>query len=412
MVTDPAIPQSSGPDWVEVTAEPHGNNPDWIEDPANPRGASPDWIEDPAKPLGASPDWVEGSAEPRRIGPDWVENPAKPQGAGPDWAENPSGQHRARPDWIEGPTGQRRAGPAWAENPSGQHSARPDWVDGPTKHRRAGPDWAEGPANQRSPDAGMSQAGSSPASKTTQMDGILKTNKDDSASLPDDSKHGWGPPEEAVNTFVTDLASVFDRLGVEIAVKQRDGLKIEFSTQTQALVVAFEAHELPFNKVVVKQQISQVRKTKKRNVPKHAQPQGHDFLAPLTALLGRKTGKGAADKRVSKDARNRTAPAQDEDTRSFSWNGTRLTPGAASEGNDRNVLTAELFENSSRNSWLIKLIDGRQAVGGKQDAGKALSPAGIRRLLAPLLGGLGSAMHGEVGTDDKGANRRFNQPSG
>ena len=254
----------------------------------------------------------------------------------------------------------------------------------------------------------MSRAGSRPASKKTQMDGILETNKDESASLPDDSKRRWVPPEEAVNTFVTELASVFDRLGVEISVKQRDGLKVEFSTHTQALVVAFEARELPFNKVVVKQQISQVRKTKKSNAPKHTQPQAHDFLAPLTALLGRKTGKGTADEKVSKGARQ--SAAKDDGTRSFFWNGTRLTPGAASEGNDRNVLTAELFENSSRNSWLIKLIDGRQAVGGKQDAGKALSPAGIRRLLAPLLGGLGSAMHGGAGADPKDANHLFNQP--
>ncbi len=222
--------------------------------------------------------------------------------------------------------------------------------------------------------------------------------KDYSATGPGKPKRRRVPPKDVVNTFVNDLVSEFNRLAVDISVTQREGMKVEFSTPSQVLVVAFEAHELPFDKIVVKQHNAQVHETKKTNATKPAQPQVSEFLVALNTFLGRKTVKRPADEEVSRNVPQRIALVQDHGTGSFAWNGARLTPSVASGRNDRVVLTAELFESNTQQSWLIKLIDSRQAVKGKQDAGEELSPAGIRRLLAPLLAGLDSAKHGDVGS--------------
>ena len=279
-----------------------------------------------------------------------------------------------------------------------RRDADPDMVTDAAKRRGADPDMVTDAAKRRSPDAEIIRARSRRASTKTQMVPVQAPTKDDAVSSPDSPKRRRVPPEDVVNAFVNDFALEIDRLGIEMSVKQRESMKVEFSTPNQDLIVAFEARELPFDKIVVKQYDGQVHETGGIDASKRAQPQASEFLAALTNLLGRKTGKGTADGEVSRNVQHRVAPAQDHGTHSFAWNGTRLKPGVASGGNDRIVLTAELFESNTQHSWLIELIDSRQAVGDKQDAGKELSPAGIRRLLAPLLVGLGSATHGDVGS--------------
>ena len=311
-----------------------------------------------------------------------------------DQASNSS----SNPDMVTDAAKRRDADPDMVTDAAKQKGADPDMVTDAAKRRGADPDMVTDAAKRRSPDAEIIRARSRRASTKTQMVPVQAPTKDDAVSSPDSPKRRRVPPEDVVNAFVNDFALEIDRLGIEMSVKQRESMKVEFSTPNQDLIVAFEARELPFDKIVVKQYDGQVHETGGIDASKRAQPQASEFLAALTNLLGRKTGKGTADGEVSRNVQHRVAPAQDHGTHSFAWNGTRLKPGVASGGNDRIVLTAELFESNTQHSWLIELIDSRQAVGDKQDAGKELSPAGIRRLLAPLLVGLGSATHGDVGS--------------
>jgi len=347
---------SDAPQLIVDQASNSSSNPDMVTDAAKRRDADPDMVTDAAKQKGADPDMVTDAAKRRGADPDMVTDAAKRRGADPDM------------------------------------------VTDAAKRRGADPDMVTDAAKRRSPDAEIIRARSRRASTKTQMVPVQAPTKDDAVSSPDSPKRRRVPPEDVVNAFVNDFALEIDRLGIEMSVKQRESMKVEFSTPNQDLIVAFEARELPFDKIVVKQYDGQVHETGGIDASKRAQPQASEFLAALTNLLGRKTGKGTADGEVSRNVQHRVAPAQDHGTHSFAWNGTRLKPGVASGGNDRIVLTAELFESNTQHSWLIELIDSRQAVGDKQDAGKELSPAGIRRLLAPLLVGLGSATHGDVGS--------------
>jgi len=408
MVTDPAKKRGVGPDMVTDPVKQRGAGPDMVTDPAKKRGAAPDMVTDPAKKRGAGPDMVTDPAKKRGAAPDMVTDPAKERGAGPDMVTDPA-KKRAALHMVTDPAKKRSAAPHMVTDPAKERAAlhmvtdpakkraaAPGMVTDPAKKRSAAPDMVEDPARRRSPDADIFRATSGRASTKARMAPTKTPAEDEAPTVPAISKLRGDPPEVVVKNFVNDLISEIDLLGIELSVKQRESMKVEFATRTRGLIVAFEARELPFDKIVVKQHNGQIYETKEADLTNGTQPQATRFLGTLNALLGRKADKDTAEEEVSQHIRQWVSPVQDYRTRSFAWNESHLSTGGAPDESERIALAAELTDSDGQCNWLIELIDGGQANVNRQDAGGELSSAGIRRLLAPLLVGLGSAMQGDV----------------
>ena len=183
------------------------------------------------------------------------------------------------------------------------------------------------PARERSPDAAMIEANGGGASAKFHLAPSDAPENGNAVTSPGGPVRPAAPPAVVVENFVSDFAAEIDRLGIDMSVKLREGMKVEFLTPSQDLIVTFETRELPFDKIAVKQNSAGVAAPGDRGAGKRAEPQSSEFLSALTNLLGCKSGK---------------SPAQDCSAHGFAWNGSRLTQ-AAPGGKDRIVLTAELF---------------------------------------------------------------------
>jgi len=361
---------SGGPNMITDPARKKGGGPNMIAGQARKKGAGPDMINDPARKPDAEPNMVTDPATRRGADPNMVTDPARKPGADPNMVTDPARRRGADPNMVTDPVRKPNTDPNMVTDPARKPGSAPRMVTDPGKNRGAGPRMVTDPTRQRSADADMIPGGAS----------------DDDAAEP---QRQAVPPEEAVKSFVAQFASEIERAGIDMSIEHRESMKIEISCSAWDLTVIFMLREKPFDSVVVKRLHGQPDDDTDED---NAEPQSSGLVARAKALFGRKQDEEDAAEEATVRVQQWIAAVRDFNKRELVWEESLAPPEGTAGADERVALVAELFDRSDQRRWLVELIDSKQAarIGAAKDY--ELSSAGIRNLLAPLLGGLHSAI--------------------
>ena len=323
---------------------------------------------------------ITETAKQHGADPDIITETAKQRGTGPDMITETAKQHGADPDMITGPVKKPAADPNMVTDPARKPGAAPNLIDGPAKKPAAAPSMITEPAKKRSADADMIPGRGPDAPASAQQ---APGNASPGGKVAR-RKRREVPPQDVIKSFVDEFVGEMDRAGVNMSVEQRRSMTVAISCPAWDLTVTFMSREKPFDSVVVKRLNGQADESE--------QPQASGFLAKAKAILGPKAGKGAAAGEASERTQQWVAPVKDFRTRAFRWKEGVSAPAGSPGADEKVALVAELFDRGDQRRWLIELIDSKQAAGDQPAVDFELSSAGIRCLLAPLLGGLHSAI--------------------
>jgi len=211
-------------------------------------------------------------------------------------------------------------------------------------------------------------------------------------------------PERLFGNFVEDLKSEAMRQEYSLHVSPRGKMKVEFASQSKALIVAFEKQSLPFDRIVVKQIVPP--HLERREIWTEEERKGETktgFLPRIKKMFG-----GKSPEKPEKKTQERRGPQNlplighisVEDGRVINWQAESPTQVDDRSTQENQVAVAAQYSiQGERNFWTVQLVNNGPALSGVEDkpnSNQNLSENHIKRTLLVLLDGLGDAIRADL----------------
>ncbi len=204
--------------------------------------------------------------------------------------------------------------------------------------------------------------------------------------------------EKKLGNFVVDLRSEAARQDFPLQVDPRKNMRVDFSTQSKALSVAFQKRALPFDKIVVRQMIPPHLERRQSDRRTELEPKS-GFIDKVKAMFGiRKQEKRSVERREMQD-RHLVGHFCSEKKKVIDWE--FASPKTISEPTTTSQVpvAAQYKIEGKRNFWSVQLINEANPAsyeGSQPKAHPHISESGIKQSLFVLLNGLGDAIHGDL----------------
>ena len=198
-------------------------------------------------------------------------------------------------------------------------------------------------------------------------------------------------PEIVVRKFLNDLRAEADRQDYSVRIETPKQMQLEFASHSKALTVAFEKHILPFDRIIVKQ-----------DVPKHLERRRSDsrigkkpgIVRQVKAFIGiKKMAKRKNDRRI-KALRTLIGQLCESGKRVVDWQVAPYPGNLSPLSENRVAVSARYRIQGDRNSWTVQLVQDANAEASTSLP--ALSESRIKKSLLVLLDGLGDVIYGDL----------------
>jgi hypothetical protein len=204
-------------------------------------------------------------------------------------------------------------------------------------------------------------------------------------------------PEKIFGDLVEDLRSHAPLQDYSLLVNPRGKMKVEFSSNSKALIVAFEKQVLPFDRIVVKQA---VQPHLDRRQPREEPEEKFGIIDKFVAMIGfRKPKKESAERRGPQN-RQIVGHLCSERERVVDWEVDHCELNEEIKDQENQVAVAAHYKiEGMRNFWTVQLVKDANTPGDVKTPQKShagMSEPGIKKSLLVLLDGLGDAIHGDL----------------